>query len=119
MYINFHIPYFQVYGVYILIYYWKIIYVLLQLIIHSNTFKAIDHGLIFFSLGGEARYNYTLPNDLIDGLEDYAAREDAHGLSPETHDVFKRLTRVHGMHYPPADADDATQLFKKLSVLTV
>jgi len=71
------------------------------------------------AFGGEARYNYTLPNDLIDGLEDYAAREDAHGLSPETHDVFKRLTRVHGMHYPPADADDATQLFKKLSVLTV
>ena len=69
------------------------------------------------SLGGEARYQYSVDNDLIDGLEEYATREDPHGLSHDTYDIFKRLADVRGLRYPPADADDAILIFKKLSVL--
>ena len=52
---------------------------------------------------------------MVNDLEEYVTREDEHGLPDDLRDIFIRLTQLEGLNYPPVDASQATELFKKLS----
>ena len=70
-----------------------------------------------FLSGGSPRYSHKVHVDDLGDLEDYIQREDPKGMDSDTYAIFEQLARLHNLQYPPLDAEDATTLYRKLSVL--